>query len=48
MKKVLSVSVHSFDGTGTGAAGRSGFGQAVDGLDCESVEESGRPFDLSG
>ena len=48
MKWVLSLSVRSFGGTGRGAAGRSGFGQAVDGLDCESVEESGRPFDLSG
>ena len=48
MKVVLSTSVRSFSGTGRGAVGRYGFGQAVDGLDCESVEESGRPFDLSG
>lgn len=45
MKVVLSVSWRSFGGTGHGAAGRYGFGQAVVGLDCESVEESGRPFD---
>ena len=48
MKWALSTSVRSFGGTGRGAAGRSGYGQAVGGLDCESVEESGRPFDLSG
>jgi hypothetical protein len=45
MKGALSVPGHSFGGTGNGAAGRYGFGQAVDGLDRESVEESGRPFD---
>lgn len=48
MKWGLSESRRSFGGTGHGAAGRYGFGQAVVGLDCESVEESGRPFDSSG
>jgi hypothetical protein len=48
MKPVLSGPVPSFAGTGMGAAGSTGQGQAVAHMDRESELISGRPFDLSG
>jgi hypothetical protein len=45
MKGVLSVWVASFGGHRNRGSGENWLGQTVGGLDCESVEESGRRFD---